>query len=102
METGEEDIMRLNSKGLGLAFGVAGAFFYLGCVLIMAIAGPEVLVLFFNGLLHGLDVTPVLQLEVGFWVSVIGLVNTFVIGWLFGALIAVVYNGAVSRVVVRR
>lgn len=38
-----------------------------------------------------------LHTGVGIWVTILGLLNTFVICWLFGALVAVVYNGAVSQ-----
>jgi len=93
--------MKLNPKGLGLAFGLAGVAFYLGCVLLMAIVGSPALVVFFNSLFHGLDVAPILQTEVAFWVTVLGLVNTFVLGALFGAFVAVVYNRAVVPVEIR-
>ncbi|MEZ5275564.1 MAG: DUF5676 family membrane protein [Opitutaceae bacterium] len=90
--------MKLNPKGLGLAFGVAAVFFYLGCILLMTIAGRGALVVFFNALLHGLDIGPILSAKVSFWMTILGLVNTFILSWLFGALIAVVYNGANRRI----
>lgn len=90
--------MKLNPKGLGLAIGVASAFFYLGCVLLMAIAGREALTVFFNGLLHGINVEPILNTHLSFWMTILGLVDTFILSWLFGALVAVVYNGAIARV----
>ena len=89
--------MKLNPTGLGLAFGIAAVVFYLGCVLLMSMAGDQALVLFINGLLHGLNVESIIAPRIGFWVTVLGLINTFVLSWLFGALIAVVYNGVVSR-----
>ena len=82
----------MNPKRLGLAFAVAAGVFYLGCVFIMVFAGPPVLVIFFNGLFHGADLTPILKGSGSAWITVTGFVNTFILSWLFGALVAVVYN----------
>lgn len=84
--------MSLNPKRLGFAFAVAAGVFYLGCVLIMTLAGPSALVGFFNGLFHGADLAPIMKEEVSVWTSVTGFINTFILSWLFGALVAVAYN----------
>ncbi len=84
--------MTLHPKRLGLAFAVSAGVFYLGCVLVMALAGPAALVGFFNGLFHGVDLAPIMRDKVGLWTTVTGLINTFILSWLFGALVAVVYN----------
>jgi hypothetical protein len=91
--------MPLNPNRLGPAFAVAAGLFYLGCVAIMAIAGKAALVAFFNGLFHGLDLSPILMDQVSVWITVTGFINTVVLSWLFGALIAVVYNlaGRIGR-----
>lgn len=89
---------QLDPKCFGFACGTAAAFFYLGCVLLMGIAGHEALVAFFNGILHGIDVAPILQPHLGFWLTVLGFIDTFILSWLFGALVAVLYNGALLRV----
>ena len=91
--------MPLNPNRLGPAFAVAAGLFYLGCVTIMAIAGKATLVGFFNGLFHGLDLSPILMERVSVWVTVMGFINTVILSWLFGALIAVVYNltGRIGR-----
>lgn len=84
--------MSLSPKRFGLACASAAGVFYLGCVLIMFMAGPENLAFFFNGLFHGLDLEPILMNSVDPLVTVTGLINTVILSWLFGALIAVVYN----------
>ncbi|MEX2382004.1 MAG: DUF5676 family membrane protein [Opitutales bacterium] len=83
---------QLHPLRFGFATGTAGAIFYLGCVLVMLFAGRQEMVFFFNSLFHGLDVEPLLKLDVGFGVALFGLVNTFGIGWLFGATVASLYN----------
>ena len=39
---------RLNIKKLGFAFGFTGALIYLGCMIVMATAGQEGTITFFN------------------------------------------------------
>jgi len=82
----------LNPRCLGLAFGATGLVFYLGCMLTMATVPHESAVTFFNSLLHGLDVGPVLKTNVPPAQAVLGLVTTFILGWFAGVLIAGIYN----------
>ncbi len=83
---------RLNPKCLGLGFGATGVVFYLGCILTMATVPHEQAVLFFNSLLHGLDVAPILKTSVPIGDVALGLVTMFILGWIAGALIAGFYN----------
>jgi hypothetical protein len=82
----------LSPKYLGLAFGATGLVFYLGCVLTMATVPHEAAVMFFNSLLHGLDVEPVLKTSVPPSQVALGLATTFALGWFAGVLIAGIYN----------
>ena len=84
--------MSLSPKRFGLACASAAGVFYLGCVSIMALAGPQNLPFFFNGLFHGLDLRPILTESVDAWITITGFVNTVILSWLFGAFVAVVYN----------
>ncbi|NNE77630.1 MAG: hypothetical protein HKN31_11225 [Pricia sp.] len=83
---------RINIKKLGFAMGLTGALVYLGCMVVMLTAGREGTIDFFNSLLHGLDTTSIIRMDVPFWEAAIGIVQTFIIGWLIGALIAAFYN----------
>ena len=82
----------LNPRCMGLAFGATGLVFYLGCMLTMATVPQESAVTFFNSLLHGLDVGPVLKTTVPLPQVALGLVTTFILGWFAGVLIAGIYN----------
>ncbi len=84
--------MHLNPKHLGLAFGATGVLFYLGCMLTMATVSHDRAVVFFNSLLHGLDVGPILKTSVPLSQVALGLVTTFILGWFAGVLIAGIYN----------
>ena len=90
-------MIRLSPKRFGMACATATATFYLGCVFLMAVAGPAALSHFFNGLFHGIDLSSILTEEVVFWTTVCGFINTVILSWLFGALLAVIYNLGLPR-----
>ena len=83
---------QINIKKLGFAMGLTGALVYLGCIVVMLTAGREGTIDFFNSLLHGLDTTSIIRMDIPLWEAAIGIVQTFIIGWLIGALIAAFYN----------
>lgn len=87
---------RINIKKFGLAFGLTGALLYMGCILLMATVGHDGTVKFFNSLLHGLDVTSIVRMDVPLWEAGIGIVETFILGWLVGACIAGFYNATIK------
>lgn len=84
--------VRLNPKRLGLGFGATGVVFYLGCMLTMATMPREKAVVFFNSLLHGFNIEPILKTSVPAGEVVLGLIATFILGWFAGVLVAGFYN----------
>ncbi len=82
----------ISIKRFGFALGITATLFYLGCVIFMAIVGREGSILLFNSILHGLDTSLVLRTNIPIWETLIGLIETFILGWLVGATIALVYN----------
>lgn len=88
---------RINIKKFGFAFGLTSALLYLGCMVVMWTAGREGTIDFFNTLLHGLDTTSVIRMDVPLWEALLGIVQIFIIGWLSGALIAAFYNAQIKR-----
>ncbi|MGY3053120.1 hypothetical protein ACVWYG_001317 [Pedobacter sp. UYEF25] len=87
----------INVKKLGLAVGLTVSLLYLGCMLVMVTVGHAGSVEFFNSLLHGLDVSTILRMNVPLWEAGIGLVETFILGWLIGACIAGFYNFSIKK-----
>ncbi len=83
---------RINVKKFGFAMGFTGALVYAGCMIVMATAGKEGSITFFNSLLHGLDVTSILKMDVPLLETLFGIVQTFILWWLIGACIAAFYN----------
>lgn len=82
----------ISIRKLGLAFGITGALLYFGCAAVMLILGHDSTVKFFNTLLHGLDVSSIIRMDIPLVEVLTGLVQTFILCWLIGACIAGIYN----------
>lgn len=87
----------INVRKFGLAFGITGALVYLGCIAVMVLSGREGTIGFFNNLLHGLDVGPIVRMNIPWWEGLIGIVQTFIVAWLTGACIAAIYNASLRQ-----
>ena len=85
-------MFRLNVKKMGFATGLTGALLYLGCMIVMLTAGKEGSIKFFNNLLHGLDTSNIIRMDVPLLEAFFGIIQTFILGWLLGACIAAIYN----------
>jgi 2TM family of unknown function (DUF5676) len=82
----------ISPRRLGIAVGLAGVVFYIGCVITMSTVPRAEAIVFFNGLFHGLDVAPILRENVPLKEVLLGMISTFVLGWFAGAMIAGFYN----------
>jgi hypothetical protein len=58
----------------------------------MLSGGQAFSIKFFNSLLHGLDTSYIIRMNVSPLESLAGVFQTFIIGWLIGASIAAIYN----------
>ncbi|MAM70666.1 MAG: hypothetical protein CMP91_05925 [Gammaproteobacteria bacterium] len=83
---------RIDVKRFGLATGSTLAFLYLGCMFVMATTDTDTTILFFNSLLHGIDVRSILRTDMPLWEALMGIVEIFALGWLAGAAMAAIYN----------
>lgn len=88
---------RINVKKFGFAMGLTGALVYLGCMIVMLTSGREGTINFFNSLLHGVDTTNIIRMDIPLWEAGIGIVQTFIVWWLIGALIAAFYNAQLKN-----
>lgn len=88
---------QINFKKFGLAFGITGVFLYIGCALVMLILGQAGTISFFNTLLHGFDVSSIIRMDISLAEELFGLALTFILGWLTGASIAVIYNFSINK-----
>ena len=82
----------INVKKFGLAFGLTSLILYSGSILVMALTGRAGTIIFFNTLLHGLDVTSIIRMDMSLAEMLIGIVQAFIMAWLVGATIASIYN----------
>lgn len=82
----------LSIRRFGFALGSACALTYLACACVMSNVSREATIRFFNRILHGLDVTPILTSTMTLGGVITGVIEVFVLGWLFGAILACFYN----------
>jgi hypothetical protein len=82
----------LSVTRLGFALGASTALLYLACMVITMTAPKPFVIHFFNSILHGVDVAPIMRWAMPWWEMVVGVLEVFILGWLFGALLAVLYN----------
>lgn len=82
----------INVKRMGLAVGLTFALLHAGCVSVLLFTSRETTVVFFNSLLHGIDVTSILRTEMSALEMTYGFFQIFILGWLIGASIASIYN----------
>lgn len=87
----------INVKKFGFALGLTVALLYLGCMIVMLSAGQEGSIKFFNSLLHGLETRSIIRMDVSLWEASLGIIQTFIIGWLTGACIAAFYNAQIKK-----
>ena len=88
---------RLNVKKFGFALGLTVSLIYLGCMIVMATAGQVGTIIFFNSLLHGLDTSNIIRMDVPLLEAFFGIVQSFILGWLIGACIAAFYNAQIKN-----
>ncbi len=65
-------------------------------MILMITVGQSGTVAFFNSLLHGLDVSSIIRNETPLWEACVGIIETFILGWLVGACIAAIYNATIK------
>ena len=82
----------IDIRRFALAWGVTAALLYAGCAIVMATVSRDAQIVFFNTLLHGLDVSGILRTSMPIWEMLIGLIETFILAWLIGASLAAIYN----------
>lgn len=83
---------RIDVKRFGMAWGITAALLYLGCMLVMWSVGKEGSILFFNSMLHGIDVSSIIRMNIPWWEMLMGIIEVFIIAWLTGATVASIYN----------
>ena len=84
--------MKLDIKKLGLAFGFTFAGLYLACVVFMMFASRETIIFLSNSLMHGIDVTPIIRMNVPLCEAILGFVCMLVFGGIMGIAIGWIYN----------
>lgn len=90
-------MQRLNIRRMGLALGSAFALTYLGCAFVMLTVPKDAAIRFFNSIMHGINVEPIMRWDMPWWEMIIGVLEVFILGWLFGGVVGYFYNLGGSR-----
>lgn len=85
-------MQRLSVRRLGFALGGGFALLYLGCAFIMLTVPKADVIRFFNSIMHGANVAPIMRWDMPWTEAAVGVVEVFIVGWLCGAFIAILYN----------
>ncbi|OQP60170.1 hypothetical protein A3860_34380 [Niastella vici] len=83
---------RIHIKKFGFSCGITGVLLYVGCAIVMAVAGRETSIQFFNALFHGVNTASIIRMNVSPTEAFMGVIETFILFWLIGACIAAFYN----------
>ena len=83
----------------GFAIGATCVIFRLACILALITVPRDKAIAFFNSLVHGIDVAPILGESIMPGEVLLGIVSTFALAWFMGAMTAAFYNlgSVVSR-----
>ena len=87
---------RIDTKAMGFALGLSFTLLYLACVFIVHTVPRPAAIAFFNSIIHGIDVSSIMRWEMPWWEMAIGVLQVFIIGWLFGSAVAILYNWAAA------
>ena len=87
----------ISIRRFGFALGAVSALLYLGCVFVMLAVPQPAVIAFFNSLLHGWNVEPLMRWDMPWWEACVGMVEIFILGWLVGAAVAMFYNLAGAK-----
>lgn len=90
-------ITTISVKRMGFAIGATAALLYVGCVFVMLTVPHDAVVAFFNSIMHGWDVEPIMRWDMPWWEAIFGVIEIFILGWLVGAVVAVFYNLTADR-----
>ena len=87
----------IHVKKFGFAVGATSGLLYLGCALLMLIIGRDGTARFFGTLIHGLDVSGIIRMDMPAVDAVSGVIQSFILGWLIGASVAAIYNASIGE-----
>lgn len=91
---------RLSPWRFAFAAGASVAVAYLACVIFMAVTPHETVVWLANCMMHGLDSSSIMRDSVPMADAAVGIVTTFVSGWLFGGMFACLHNLGLAKKVI--
>ncbi len=84
--------MNIDAKRFAWAVALVAVVLYILCALLVWIGGREIAAWIFNSLLHGVDVHPIMRIDIPLIDTLFGLLFTTILAWFTGFMLASVYN----------
>ena len=82
---------KYNVKVVANSVAATAAVFYAACIMLLWIA-PNAAIVFFNALMHGVDVTGLIKADLGIAQALTSIITGTLTAWVTGWLFATVYN----------
>lgn len=82
---------KLNANRVGLALAGVMGILSVVCALLLVLI-PGFTMIFFNNILHGIDITQIAKASVTFGEFIMGLIEVLIGSYLIGCVFAKIYN----------
>jgi hypothetical protein len=86
------NIFRIDPRKLGISIGFTFFLLYIGCMILMYYLGHDGTVTYFNNMLHGIDISTIVKMNVTLAEAFAGIIEIFILGTFIGLCIGGFYN----------
>lgn len=86
------NIFRIDPRKLGISIGFTFFLLYIGCMILMYYLGHDGTVTYFNNMLHGIDISTIVKMNVTLAEAFAGIIEIFILGTFIGICIGGFYN----------
>ena len=83
---------KIDPRKLGLSIGFTFFLIYIGCMLLMHFLGHDGTVTYFNNMLHGIDTSSIVKMNVTLTEAFAGIIEIFILGTFIGICIGGFYK----------
>lgn len=83
---------KIDPKKLGLSIGFTFFLLYIGCMIMMYFLGHNGTITYFNNMLHGIDISTIIKMNITLGEALGGIIEIFILGTFIGICIGGFYN----------
>lgn len=82
----------IDPRKLGISIGFTFFLLYIGCMILMYYLGHDGTVTYFNNMLHGIDISTIVKMNITLAEAFAGIIEIFILGTFIGICIGGFYN----------